>query len=620
MEVMMSWLLLMIACQSESPPLGMILEADGVTYAGSAIIDITPVITDLFYDTDGDHIFTGCMDDPDAVVCKEGFEDVDGDGFFDAVWIGGFSPLRPALEVHDPVYARATVISQDGEYIAFVALDLVGLGSPRIYDAKKRLGASGFDGDRLIVSSSHNHQGPDTMGLWGNPFNFSDPVSGTHPAYQNLVSYAIEFAVREAALDMEPVTLTVGTESMRERSPYFNGEAFGGRNPTLHMHGMIDDHRDPVVVSDQLLVLQGVGESGTVFTLTNWSGHPEVRGSGNNAISSDWVGVTRQVLEAEYGGVAMHLPECLGGMMSALGGDVPLVQDDGTHVYQTCSAEAVADQADTECYGLADGDDRVDFEGLQVPEWAEHDSWEFVTSHGWHIGEAAIDALAGGQTLEASPLRVELESYYIPIENYAYNLLGPTGIFDLGLEDAVTDTALCPEAGLSDMGCLETTTMRVQLGPVGFVTVPGELLPELAWGFPTDDPQWVLEAADPTARGPGARYFPQHDHDCNALDYSECQVTDEIGECDCLKVHAWPYTLSHDPDVPPLLDMLDTEYRAIIGAADNYMSYIVPEPDFNHAVTLLSPSNGDHYEDTVSPTGLFGTKIQEAQARIGDRW
>lgn len=617
----MPWLLLLFACQQDSPPLGMVLVEDGVTYAGSAVIDITPVITDLFDDVDGDHIFTGCMDDPDAEVCKEGFEDVDGDGMFDAVWIGGFSPLRPALEVHDPVYARATVISHDGEYIAFVALDLVGLGSPRIYDAKYRLGASGFDGDRLIVSSSHNHQGPDTMGLWGNPFNFSNPVSGTNEGYQNLVSYAIEYAVREAAADMKAVTLTVGATAMRDRSPYFNGSAFGGRNPTSHMHGMIDDHRDPVVVSDQLLVVQGVAEgSETVFTLTNWSGHPEVRGSNNNAISSDWVGVTRQVLEAEYGGVAMHLPECLGGMMSALGGDVPLVADDGTHVYQTCAAEDVADADDTECFGLTAGADRVDFEGLQVPEWAEHDSWEFVTSHGHHIAEAAIDALAAGETMVAAPLRVALESYYLPITNYAYNLLGPTGIFDLGLDDAVTDTTLCPEAGTSDLGCLETTTLRIQLGPIGFIAVPGELLPEVAWGFPEDDPQWVREAADPTARGPGAKYFPQHDNDCDTLSYSECQDTDAIGQCDCLKAHAWPYTLNDDPAVPPLLDMLDTDYRAIIGAADNYMSYIVPEPDFNRYVTLLSPTDGDHYEDTVSPASVFATQIQDAQQDISERW
>ena len=47
----------------------------------------------------------------------------------------------------------------------------------------------GFDADRLIVSSSHNHQGPDTMGLWGNPYNIADPISGISPAYQDAIYY-----------------------------------------------------------------------------------------------------------------------------------------------------------------------------------------------------------------------------------------------------------------------------------------------------------------------------------------------------------------------------------------------------------------------------------------------
>jgi hypothetical protein len=54
--------------------------------------------------------------------------------------------------------------------------------------------------------------------------------------------------------------------------------------------------------------------------------------------------------------------------------------------------------------------------------------------------------------------------------------------------------------------------------------------------------------------------------------------------------------------------------------ADNYLSYIIPEPDFNRDVTLLSPSDGDHYEDTVSPASGFATKIQDAQLAISERW
>jgi hypothetical protein len=68
-----------------------------------------------------------------------------------------------------------------------------------------------------------------------------------------------------------------------------------------------------------------------------------------------------------------------------------------------------------------------------------------------------------------------------------------------------------------------------------------------------------------------------------------------------------------------MLDLLDTEYRAVLGMTDNYLSYIVPEPDFNTAVSLLG-EDGDHYEDTVSPSSHFGDAVQRAQMRIDERW
>lgn len=615
-------LLALVGCGNPLP-LDMPRMKTGVTYAGVAQIDLTPEITETFTDLNGDAIFDGCLDNPagGTADCVEPFDDVNGNGMFDAVWIGGFSPLRPATEVHDPVEARAVVIGQDGEYIAFVALDFVGLGSPRIHAAKDALAADDFDPSRLIVASSHNHQGPDTMGLWGNPYNLADPVSGMNQAFQERVTAAIEQAVRDASAAMVPVTLKVGAVKMRDRSPTFTGAAFGGVNPTRKMHGMINDIRDPVVVSDQVLVLQGNDEDGeTVFTWTNWSGHPEVRGGDSGAISSDWVGVSRKVIEAEFGGMAMHFPECLGGMQSALGGDLPLVNDEGVHQFQSCDATAVADSSDLGCFGKSDGDARTfpELPDEVVPVWAEHDSWEFVTSHGWHIGEAAIAALEAGETFEAAPLTVDEATFYVPIDNLAYQLLGPQGMFDLDFDAAEDNVELCPSAAGGGNPCIANNTYRIRIGPVGFVTAPGELLPEIAWGFPDEDPQWARESEDPALRGPDSRYFPQHDADCNTLSYDDCRDETEVGDCDCLKVHVWPYVYSADPDMPPLLDLLDTEYRAVLGMTDNYMSYIIPEPDFNTAVSLLSDNDGDHYEDTVCPSAKFATGLQEAQAGMAE--
>ncbi len=612
---------LALACGSPEPaaPLGMALLDDGRVYAGAAVIDITPEIPETFIDHDGDGEFGGCLDEPEVGLCGsgDGFVDADGDGWFDAVWIAGYGPYRPAQGVRDPITARAIVLAQDGEYIAFVSLDLVGLGHPRIHQARERLALLGFDRDRLLVASTHNHQGPDSMGLWGDPESFP-PVSGLDPAYQQRVAEAIEAAVRQAAGSMERVDLHVGAVDMRSVSPWLNGAAWGGKNPVDITHGMVYDGRDPVLVSDQLLAVQGVGSAGTVFTWTVWSGHPEVRGSDNHELSADWVGATREALEARYGGIALHSPESLGGMQSALHADLPLLDDQGGWVFQTCDAAAVADPEDAECFGLSAGAPRVDADGDAVPAWAEQDSWEFVHSHGWLIANAAIEVLDAAPTYDLTPLEVDVEPIYVPVDNVAYNLLGTDDVFELGLEDALTDTALCPEAVDPGRGCLEVNTFRGRMGPISFATAPGEILPEVSWGLPSSEPTWDAESADPTARGDGSLYFPQHDHDCDAVEYTACQEAFTVNDCDCLAVHVWPYAIAHDPALPPMLDGFDTEFRIALSMTDSYLSYVVPEPDFNHKVSLFT-DDGDHYEDTVAPWWLFATRVLEAHDRMRGR-
>ena len=261
-----------------------------------------------------------------------------------------------------------------------------------------------------------------------------------------------------------------------------------------------------------------------------------------------------------------------------------------------------------------------------MPVFAEQDSWDFVRSHGWLIAEAAIDVLEAAEEVQASPIRVEAESLYVPIENVAYRLLGPFGIFDLDLDDTTFDPTLCPAADrAADIGCIETRTFQARIGPAAFMAVPGELLPELFWGFPDADPRWADEAANPQARGTGqSAYFLQHPRACDAVDYTACsQSTGDIDGCDCKQMHAVPYRLNDDPAVRPMIEGLapdpEVRFRATLGMIDNYLSYIVPEPDFTSAVSLLT-DDGDHYEDTVSPSASFATQLQAAQARIRDRW
>ncbi len=593
----------------EETPLGMDLANDGRIHAGVAKVDITPFITETFTDLNGDALFDGCLDDPSGAGegCDEPFEDTDGDGFFDATFIGGFSPLRPASGVHDPIWARALVLSRAGEYLALVSLDLVGLQKPEIEVAREALMARGFSGERLLVASSHNHQGPDVVGLWGNPDPSSDNViSGIDPEYNAMVSQAIEEAVVQAAGSMVPVTARMGSQALRERDRFFNGSAFGGDNIEPTMAGLIHDIRDPLIASDRLFALQLRGDAGDgVATLVVWAGHPEVRGGSNGEISADYVGYLREYLEARDSGMAMFLPEALGGMQSALGGQVPLVDEEGERVWE---------------------------EGQEgsVPRWAESDSWEFCRSLGFLVGEAALGILAEGTDTDLLPLWSTAERVYIHIDNLAYSLLIPLDIFSLDASAAVTDPKLCPGYDAddpTDFGCVEDQVWRVTLGPAQFLTFPGELLPEVFWGTPDDDPLWTAESENPGLRGSerGSRYFPQHDPACDAVSYEDCQDHLTQGDCDCLHIHDSPYSWSESPGsvdedgTPPLVDLTTGTFVFPMSMAGDYLSYIIPDNDFNHAVSLLSDNDGDHYEETVSASPTFASTLQAAHLRLWER-
>ena len=59
--------------------------------------------------------------------------------------------------------ARAVVLSDGKQKIALVCVDVVGLFNSVAESVRKQVDGFGY----VCVSSTHNHEGPDTLGLWG---------------------------------------------------------------------------------------------------------------------------------------------------------------------------------------------------------------------------------------------------------------------------------------------------------------------------------------------------------------------------------------------------------------------------------------------------------------------
>lgn len=594
------------AVDSGPTPLGLPVTQDGVTWVGVASVDITPEVPETYLDLNDDHHFDGCLDDPDALKdgCDEPFDDVNGNGVFDAVWIAGFDPRRAAQGVHDPISVRSMVVLRDGEYVVLTGLDLVGLLSFRIDAAREILVADdGMEAHRWVVASSHNHQGPDCFGIWGftdlDTFTFTP---GFDPDYQEFLVQAMVQSVREAAAAVRPVEVVMGMIDLAEVSDWFNGERFGGLNPRPHTRGLIHDIRDPVLTSTGVFLMHARDpETGTgVASLLNFAGHPEVWGDENSLISADWVGVARDRIDGALGGMTVFLPESVGGMQSMLGAEIPLVDEAGDWVWQT------------------------DIPGESIPVWPQRETWEYVRSAGVHVADAALAAVAEAKVVTLDPIEVAWREMRVHADNDGWALGAVMGIGDFDLDGIIKDPDLCPGFDPEDpfdVGCMDTWTWRFRLGPLAAITAPGELLPELFHGFP-DDPVWAAESQDPGLRGDarGSRYFPQHPAACDGVKFTDCSTVFERGGCDCLKMHAVPYELSDDPLLAtPMKDLLADEatFKVAISMTGNYLSYIIPASDFNTAVSVLEGPVGDHYEDSVSASSTLATTLQRAQLELG---
>jgi hypothetical protein len=217
------------------------------------------------------------------------------------VYIAGFGNNRLATGVHDPLFVRCLAMSAGKKPVVLCGVDLIGLFLDDVdkirQGARAQLGRD-FD---LILSATHGHEGPDTMGLWGPKAG----VTGINEAYN-------QFVIQRS---IEAVVASV--RGMKRAQLFLTKTGF----PDLK--SFISDTRPPVVNDPELMCLT-VKDRGnrTIGTLVNWANHPEALGSANTLISADYVGAYYRVIETLRGGTAVFMNGAVGGMQSPLGATV----------------------------------------------------------------------------------------------------------------------------------------------------------------------------------------------------------------------------------------------------------------------------------------------------------
>ena len=347
------------------------------------------------------------------------------------VYLAGFDHDRRATGVHDDLFVRCLGVSDGAQKLALCSVDLIGFFLPET-QATRLLLAARVPGARLVVASTHDHEGPDTMGLWGpNPMK-----SGVDPAYRERLRRDIAETAAEALLALRPATFTFA----KANTP-----------------GLIADGREPQVIDDLIVIAKATGADGkTLGTLVNWSSHPEALGGKNTLITADYPHYLLARVEKALGGTGVFFSGSIGGLMTPL-------------------SVGLKDEA-----------------GREVPK----ETFEHARIIGERAADAALGALRRSPVpAKSTALEYRSGRVFVPLGNTLFRLAFAVSLFDRplftrGVVDASTGVSLHEGVPLPlpKGEDLETEIGYVRLAEAEILLVPGEIYPELVKGG-IQDPQ-----------------------------------------------------------------------------------------------------------------------------------
>lgn len=450
-----------------------------VTYqAGFAALKITPEISEKWVDKNNDAAYN--KEDGDT------FEDKNGDEKFDTYWLAGFSKKRAASGVHDHLWARAMVIDDGHTRLAVVAIDLIGFPHNNVINVRKKL-ADEFGITYTIVCSTHNHEAPDMLGLWGDSFL----KRGVNPVYEKWVENRIVESIGIAVKNLKEAKLQVAQDLAGADS--------------LNI-----DTRNPIVKDNGIYVLQAIDakSNSTLGAFVVWGNHPETLWSKNTLITSDFPHYVREGIEKGVytdqklakkglGGVVLYASGCVGGLMTTR--PTVKIKDPFKNVY---------------------------YEGA---------TFEKAEAQGTTLALLALNALEKSEPVKGG-INLLAKTFEMPVGNI---------LFRLGVALGVLDN------GYSSWGHFQTEAAALSIGEVSFITIPGELYPEIANGG--------IE-------------------------------TPKEGDFKLTKV----------VETPPLRSLMPGKYKFVLGLANDELGYIIPKSEWDKEAPYLYDSPKAHYGEVNS--------------------
>jgi hypothetical protein len=442
---------------------------------GFSAVPITPKVPDHWHDKNNDAQFY--QEDGDL------YTDDNGNGKFDAIWMAGFQNKRPANGIHDELWARTFVIDDGRSRISLTVLDAIGFMHDEIVDVRKSLPAK-LNITYSIISSTHTHEAPDLLGLWGEGY-FS---SGVDPGYMQYVKDQSARSIAEAVQSLKPAWLIFAEDLSSLRD-------------------LVNDTRVPIVTDHGLRLIQAIDANSrqTLGTLVAWANHPETLWSDNLLITSDFPHFVRENMEkgiyhddslimAGLGGITIYINGAIGGLMT------------------TPPDFEISDPVSGEVYS--------------VP------SFEKARAQGKRIALTALHALHDNpDTLKTGNLSLIAKTIDLPLKNNLFRLGASLGILNRGTTGWMN---------------VQSEVSVFLLGPASFITLPGEIYPEIINGG---------------IEGPPGQDFEMQPQ-----------------------------------EIPAIRNMMPGKYKFVFGMSNDMIGYIIPKSEWDENPPFL-------YQESSSPYG-----------------
>lgn len=178
--------------------------------------------------------------------------------------------------------------------------------------------------------------------------------------------------------------------------------------------------RVPRILDTELGVMQALGRDGKVIaTFVNYACHPEILD--NHHLSADFPHWLYDTVETRTGGVCLYLNGAQGGMVTA------------------------------------------DFDEETLPKG---ENWKAAETIGTGLGERALEIIAKAETASDTPIHTQRRVFEVPLENQQFKALIALKVFP---------------GELLRNGNIETEVNRIVIGPAEFLTLPGEVLPNIGF-------------------------------------------------------------------------------------------------------------------------------------------